>query len=101
MAVRGFQGRAEAKKWPRSRLSWGARGGYRGRNVAEGEIGMSEKTFQQKFGAFALVAAVVLLIVNLTVVGPTVFGISTPLLLGVTGIIMMRGERSSSGAQDD
>ena len=52
---------------------------------------MSEKTFQQKFGAFALVAAVVLLIVNLTVVGPTVFGISTPLLLGITGIIMMRG----------
>ncbi len=62
---------------------------------------MSEETFQQKFGAFALVAAVVLLSVNLTVVGPTVFGISTPLLLGVTGIIMMRGERSSSGAQDD
>ncbi len=62
---------------------------------------MSEKTFQQKFGVFALVAAVVLLIVNLTVVGPTVFGISTPLLLGVTGIIMMRSERSSSGAQDD
>ena len=74
---------------------------YRGRNVAEREIGMSEKTFQQKFGAFALVAAVVLLIVNLTVVGPTVFGISTPLLLGITGIIMMRGERSSSGAEDD
>ena len=49
---------------------------------------MSEKTFQQKFGAFALVAAVVLLIVNLTVVGPTVFGISTPLLLGITGILM-------------
>ena len=47
------------------------------------------------------VAAFVLLIVNLTVVGPTVFGISTPLLLGITGIIMMRGERSSSGAQDD
>ena len=46
-------------------------------------------------------AAVVLLIVNLTVVGPTVFGISTPLLLGITGIIMMHGERSSSGAQDD
>ena len=62
---------------------------------------MSEKTFQQKFGVFALVAAVVLLIVTLTVVGPTVFGISTPLLLGITGIIMMRSERSSSGAQDD
>ena len=63
---------------------------------------MSEKTSQQKFGAFALVAAVVLLIVNLTVVGPTVFGISTPLLLGITGILMMRGERSSSGgAKDD
>ena len=46
-------------------------------------------------------AAIVLLIVNLTVVGPTVFGISTPLLLGITGIIMMRSERSSSGAQDD
>ena len=59
---------------------------------------MSEKTFQQKFGAFALVAAVVLLIVNLTVVGPTVFGISTPLLLGVTGIIMMRGDRSESSS---
>lgn len=59
---------------------------------------MSEKTFQQKFGAFALVAAVALLIVNLTVVGPTVFGISTPLLLGVTGIIMMRGERSEAAA---
>lgn len=101
MAVRDFEGRAAAKKWPRSRLSRGARGGYRGRNVAEGEIGMSEKTFQQKFGAFALVAAVVLLIVNLTVVGPTVFGISTPLLLGITGLIMMRDERSSSGAKDD
>lgn len=62
---------------------------------------MSEKTFQQKFGAFALMAAIVLLIVNLTVVRPTVFGISTPLLLGITGIIMMRSERSSSGAQDD
>ena len=61
---------------------------------------MSEKTFQQKFGAFALVAAVVLLIVNLTVVEPTVFGISTPLLLGITGTIMMRGEKSSS-AKDD
>ena len=59
---------------------------------------MSEKTFQQKFGVFALVAAVVLLIVNLTVVGPTVFGISTPLLLGVTGIIMMRGDRSESSS---
>ena len=97
----GIKGVREAKKWPRSRLSRGARSGYRGHNVAEGEIGMSEKTFQQKFGAFALVAAVVLLIVNLTVVGPTVFGISTPLLLGITGIIMMRSERSSSGAQDD
>ena len=64
---------------------------------------MSEKTFQQKFGAFALVAVVVLLIVNLTVVGPTVFGISTPLLLGITGIIMMRGDRSesSSGVKND
>jgi len=30
-----------------------------------------------------------------------VFGISTPLLLGITGIIMMSGESSSSGAQDD
>lgn len=59
---------------------------------------MSEKTFQQKFGAFALVAAVVLLSVNLTVVGPTVFGISTPLLLGITGIIMMRGDRSESSS---
>ena len=59
---------------------------------------MSEKTFQQKFGVFALVAAVVLLSVNLTVVGPTVFGISTPLLLGVTGIIMMRGDRSESSS---
>ncbi|WKE57144.1 hypothetical protein [Corynebacterium tuberculostearicum] len=63
---------------------------------------MSEKTFQQKFGAFALVAAIVLLIVNLTVVGPTVFGISTPLLLGVTGLIMIRGDNSdSSGAKND
>lgn len=53
------------------------------------------------FGAFALVAAVVLLIVNLTVVGPTVFGISTPLLLGITGLIMMRGEKNSSGAKND
>ena len=33
---------------------------------------MSEKTFQQKFRAFALVAAVVLLIVNLTVAEATV-----------------------------
>jgi len=47
------------------------------------------------------VAAVVLLIVNLTVVGPTVFGISTPLLLGITGILMMRGEKSSSSAKSD
>ena len=101
MAVRGFQGRAEAKKWPRSGLLRGTWSGYRGRDVAEGEIGMIEKTFQQKFGAFTLVAATVLLIVNLTVVGPTVFGISTPLLLGITGLIMMRGERSSSGAKDD
>ena len=63
---------------------------------------MNEKTFQQKFGAFALVAAIVLLIVNLTVVGPTVFGISTPLLLGVTGLIMIRGDNSdSSGAKND
>ena len=63
---------------------------------------MSEKTFQQKFGAFTLVAAIVLLIVNLTVVGPTVFGISTPLLLGVTGLIMIRGDNSdSSGAKND
>ena len=97
----GIKGVREAKKWPRSRLSRGARGGYRGRNVAEGEIGMSEKTFQQKFGAFALVAAVILLIVNLTVVGPTVFGISTPLLLGITGILMMRGEKSSNSAKSD
>ena len=97
----GIKGVREAKKWPRSRLFAGSRSGYRGRNVAEGEIGMSEKTFQQKFGAFALVAAVILLIVNLTVVGPTVFGISTPLLLGITGILMMRGERSSSGAKND
>ena len=62
---------------------------------------MSEKTFQQKFGAFALVAAVVLLIVRLVIEGPTVLGITSPLLLGITGIIMMRGERSSSGAQDN
>ena len=59
---------------------------------------MKEMTFQQKFGVFALVAAVLLLFVNLTVVGPTVFGISTPLLLGVTGIIMMRGDRSESSS---
>ena len=59
---------------------------------------MKEMTFQQKFGVFALVAAVLLLIVNLTVVGPTVFGISTPLLLGITGIIMMRGDRSESSS---
>ena len=62
---------------------------------------MKEMTFHQKFGVFALVAAVVLLIVSLTVAEATVLGISSPLLLGVTGIIMMRGERSSSGAQDD
>jgi hypothetical protein len=59
---------------------------------------MKEITFQQKFGVFALVAAVLLLIVNLVVVGTTVFGISTPLLLGVTGIIMMRGDRSESSS---
>ncbi|ERS49886.1 hypothetical protein QP943_08780 [Corynebacterium kefirresidentii] len=59
---------------------------------------MKEMTFQQKFGVFALVAAVLLLIVNLVVVGTTVFGISTPLLLGVTGIIMMRGDRSESSS---
>ena len=52
---------------------------------------MSEKTFQQKFGAFALVAAVVLLIVRLVIEGPTVLGITSPLLLGITGLIMMRG----------
>ena len=91
----------EPIKRTRYGLSREARGGYRGRNVAEREIRMSEKTFQQKFGVFALVAAVFLLIVNLTVVGPTVLGISTPLLLGITGIIMMRGERSSGGAKDD
>ena len=62
---------------------------------------MSEKTFQQKFGAFALVAAVILLIVNLTVVGPTVFGISTPLLLLSPRIIMMPVMPSSSGAKGD
>ena len=59
---------------------------------------MKEMTFQQKFGVFALVAAVLLLIVNLVVVGTTVFGISTPLLLGVTGISMMRGDRSESSS---
>ena len=59
---------------------------------------MKEMTFQQKFGVFALVAAVLLLIVNLVVVVTTVFGISTPLLLGVTGIIMMRGDRSESSS---
>lgn len=59
---------------------------------------MKEMAFQQKFGVFALVAAVLLLIVNLVVVGTTVFGISTPLLLGVTGIIMMRGDRSESSS---
>lgn len=62
---------------------------------------MNEKTFQQKFGAFTLVAAIVLLIVRLVIEGPTVLGITSPLLLGITGIIMMRGERSSSGAEDD
>ncbi|WP_288211505.1 hypothetical protein [uncultured Corynebacterium sp.] len=63
---------------------------------------MSEKTFQQKFGAFALVAAVVLLIVRLVIEGPTVLGITSPLLLGITGLIMMRGDKSNnSGAQDD
>ena len=66
--------------------------------MEEGEVGMKEMTFQQKFGVFALVAAVLLLIVNLVVVGTTVFGISTPLLLGVTGIIMMRGDRSESSS---
>lgn len=62
---------------------------------------MKEKTFQQKFGVFLLVAAALLLIINLVVVGPTVPGISSPLLLGVTGIIMMRGEKTSSGAKDN
>ena len=62
---------------------------------------MNEKTFQQKFGALTLVAAIVLLIVRLVIEGPTVLGITSPLLLGITGIIMMRGERSSSGAEDD
>ena len=64
---------------------------------------MSEKTFQQKFGAFALVAAIFLLIVNL-VVGATVLGITSPLLLGVTGLIMMRDDSGGSGgsrADDD
>ncbi|MDN8634113.1 MULTISPECIES: hypothetical protein [Corynebacterium] len=59
---------------------------------------MKEMTFQQKFGVFALVAAVLLLIVNLVVVGTTVLGISSPLLLGITGIIMMRGDRSESSS---
>lgn len=64
---------------------------------------MKEMTFQQKFGVFALVAAVLLLIVNLVVVGTTVLGISSPLLLGITGIIMMHGDRSesSSGSKND
>ncbi|MDU4728662.1 MAG: hypothetical protein E6Y04_01590 [Corynebacterium sp.] len=69
-------------------------------NVAEGEIGMKEKPFQQKFGVFLLVAAALLLILNLTVAETTVLGISSPLLLGITGIIMMRGEKNSSGAKD-
>lgn len=59
---------------------------------------MKEMTFQQKFGVFALMAAVLLLIVNLVVVGTTVLGISSPLLLGITGIIMMRGDRSESSS---
>lgn len=59
---------------------------------------MKEMTFQQKFGVFALVAAVLLLIVNLVVAGTTVLGISSPLLLGITGIIMMRGDRSESSS---
>ena len=63
---------------------------------------MSEKTFQQKFGAFALVAAVVLLIVRLVIEGPNVLGIASPLLLGITGVIMMRGDKSNnSGAKND
>ena len=63
---------------------------------------MSEKTFQQKFGAFTLVAAIVLLIVRLVIEGPTVLGITSPLLLGVTGLMMMRGDNSdSSGAKND
>ena len=63
---------------------------------------MNERTFQQKFGIFALVAAVVLLIVNLTVAEATVLGITSPLLLGVTGLIMMRGDKSNnSGAKND
>ena len=59
---------------------------------------MKEMTFQQKFGVFALVAAVLLLVVNLVVVGTTVLGISSPLLLGVTGLIMMRDDRSESSS---
>ena len=55
---------------------------------------------QQKFGVFLLVAAALLLILNLTVAETTVLGISSPLLLGITGIIMMRGEKNSSGAKD-
>ncbi|MFW0177700.1 hypothetical protein QP934_008905 [Corynebacterium sp. MSK122] len=63
---------------------------------------MSEKTFQQKFGAFALVAAVVLLIVRLVIEGPNVLGIASPLLLSITGLIMMRGDKSNnSGAKND
>jgi|GEM_PF-488368 len=63
---------------------------------------MNEKTFQQKFGAFTLVASIVLLIVRLVIEGPTVLGITSPLLLGVTGLIMMRGDKSdSSGAKND
>ena len=62
---------------------------------------MKEMTFHQKSGVFALVAAVLLLIVNLVVVGTPVLGISSPLLLGITGIIMMRGEKNSSGAKND
>ena len=63
---------------------------------------MNESTFQQKFGAFALVAAIVLLIVRLVIEGPTVLGITSPLLLGVTGLITMHGDKSySSGAKND
>ncbi len=93
----------EPIEWIRYGLSRKAGGSYRGRYLAEGEIGMKEKTFQQKFGVFALVAAVLLLIVNLTVAEATVLGISSPLLLGVTGTIMMRDDRSesSSGAKED
>jgi hypothetical protein len=48
------------------------------------------------------VATVVLLIVNLVIEGLTVLGITSPLLLGVTGLIMMRGDKSdSSGAKND